>query len=149
VRAVVQRVSEARVEVEGELVGEIGQGLVAYIGVAAGDAEADSAWMAEKVAKLRIFMDADEKMNRSVLDEGGAVLAISQFTLLADARKGRRPSYSEAAPPDEARLLFDSFVAKLRLIVGRVETGRFQAVMKVAYVNEGPITILLDSKKLF
>ncbi len=148
-RAVVQRVSEARVTVDGETVGAIGPGLVAYIGVAAGDGRADAAWMADKVANLRIFMDSEEKMNRSVIDEGGSVLAISQFTLLADARKGRRPSYSDAAPPDEAKALFESFVEELRPLVGRVETGRFQAVMRVAYVNEGPITILLDSRKTF
>ena len=144
-----QRVSEARVTVEGETVGEIGHGLVAYIGVANGDAAADAAWMADKVANLRVFMDDEEKMNRSVLVEGGSVLAISQFTLLADARKGRRPSYSDAAPPEEAKALFEAFVEELRSLVGRVETGRFQAVMRVSYVNEGPITILLDSRKTF
>ena len=144
-----QRVSEARVTVEGETVGEIGHGLVAYIGVANGDAADDAAWMADKVANLRVFMDDEEKMNRSVLVEGGSVLAISQFTLLADARKGRRPSYSDAAPPEEAKALFEAFVEELRSLVGRVETGRFQAVMRVSYVNEGPITILLDSRKTF
>jgi len=148
-RSVVQRVSEARVEVEGEVVGSIGPGLLAYIGVAAGDRAEDAAWLADKIANLRVFMDAEEKMNRSVVDEGGSVLAVSQFTLLADARKGRRPSYSDAAPPAEAQALFEDFVARLRPLVAKVETGRFQAVMRVAYVNEGPITILLDSKKTF
>jgi len=148
-RAVVQRVSEARVDVGERLVGAIGEGLIAYVGVATGDSEEDAAWLADKIANLRVFMDSEEKMNRSVLDEGGAVLAVSQFTLLADARKGRRPSYSGAAAPEEARRLFDSFVAKLRLLVPKVETGEFKAIMRVAYVNEGPITILLDSKKTF
>ena len=148
-RAVVQRVSEAHVSVGTELVGRIGPGLVAYIGVATGDTEGDAEWMAEKIATLRVFMDSEQKMNRSVLDEKGAVLAISQFTLLADARKGRRPSYSDAADPESARSLFDAFVERLRQRIERVETGRFQAVMRVSYVNEGPITILLDSKKLF
>jgi len=148
-RAVVQRVSEARVDVGARTVGSIGAGLVVYIGVAGGDTEEDAGWIADKVANLRIFMDAEEKMNRSVLDEGGSVLAISQFTLLADARKGRRPSYSDAAPPEAARRLFDDCVAKMRLLVPKVETGEFQAVMRVSYVNEGPITILLDSKKAF
>jgi len=149
VRAVVQRVTGASVRVEGEVVGAIESGLLAYIGVAAGDGAEDAAWMADKIANLRIFMDAEEKMNRSVIDEGGSVLAVSQFTLLADARKGRRPSYSDAAAPDEAKRLFELFVEDLRPLVPRVETGRFQAVMRVAYVNEGPITILLDSKKTF
>ena len=148
-RAVVQRVTGASVRVEGEVVGAIESGLLAYIGVAAGDGAEDAAWMADKIANLRVFMDAEEKMNRSVVDEGASVLAISQFTLLADARKGRRPSYSDAAPPDEAKALFEDFTALLRTLVARVETGRFQAVMRVAYVNEGPITILLDSRKAF
>lgn len=148
-RAVVQRVSEARVTVEGELVGAIGQGLLAYIGVASGDTAEDAAWLADKIANLRVFMDAEEKMNRSLIDEEGALLAVSQFTLLADARKGRRPSYSDAAPPDEAKLLFERFIEDIRPLVKQVETGRFQATMRVAYVNEGPITILLDSKKTF
>jgi len=149
VRAVAQRVSDASVTVEGQAVGAIDRGLVAYIGVASGDTDADAAWMADKIANLRVFMDGEDKMNRSVIDEGGAVLAISQFTLLADARKGRRPAYSDAAAPDEARRLFELFVAELRRLVPRVETGIFQAVMRVAYVNEGPVTILLDSKKTF
>jgi D-tyrosyl-tRNA(Tyr) deacylase len=148
-RAVVQRVTGASVTVEGEVVGAIETGLLAYVGVAVGDGPEDAAWMADKVSNLRVFMDAEEKMNRSVIDEGGSVLAVSQFTLLADARKGRRPSYSDAAPPEEAKRLFELFVEGLRPLVSRVETGRFQAEMRVAYVNEGPITILLDSKKLF
>lgn len=136
-------------DVGGRTVGSIASGLIVYVGVAAGDSEADAAWIADKVANLRIFMDADEKMNRSVIDENGAILAVSQFTLLADARKGRRPSYSDAAAPEEARRLFDACVEKMRGLVGKVETGQFQAVMRVAYINEGPITILLDSKKAF
>jgi D-tyrosyl-tRNA(Tyr) deacylase len=148
-RAVAQRVSEACVTVDGETVGAIGPGLVVYIGVASGDGDADAAWMADKIANLRIFMDSEERMNRSVIEESGSVLAVSQFTLLADARKGRRPSYSDAAAPEEARRIFDVFVEELKRLVGKVETGRFQAVMRVASVNEGPITILLDSKKAF
>jgi D-aminoacyl-tRNA deacylase len=149
VRAVVQRVSDARVEVGGATAGSADSGIVVYLGVAAGDAEGDAEWMADKAANLRIFEDEEGKMNRSVVEAGGAALVISQFTLLADARKGRRPSYSEAAPPEEARPLYERFVELLRGHVQRVETGVFQAEMRVSYVNEGPVTILLDSKKTF
>ncbi len=148
-RAVVQRVSDARVEVDGAVVGAIDRGLLVYLGVGRGDGPDDAAWLADKVANLRIFVDAEDRMNRSVVDEGGGVLVVSQFTLYADARKGRRPSYSEAADPAIARGLYELFVEALRDIVRRVETGRFQEVMRVAYVNEGPVTILLDSKKTF
>jgi D-aminoacyl-tRNA deacylase len=149
VRAVVQRALDAEVEVEGKTTGRIEAGLLVYIGVACSDAPEDVEWMADKVANLRIFEDDDGVMNRSVLDEGGAALVVSQFTLLADARKGRRPSYSGASAPEEARPLYELFVGRLRSLVGRVETGVFQAEMKVSYTNDGPVTILLDSKKLF
>jgi D-aminoacyl-tRNA deacylase len=148
VRAVVQRVSQARVEAEGEARGAADRGILVYLGVALGDTEADAAWLAEKAANLRIFEDAEGKMNLSVLESGGSALVISQFTLLADARKGRRPSYSEAAPPEAARPLYQRFVELLRGFLP-VETGLFQASMRVSYVNEGPVTILLDSRKAF
>jgi D-tyrosyl-tRNA(Tyr) deacylase len=148
-RAVVQRVLEARVRVEGETAGSIGEGLLVFLGVGKGDGPADSDWLAEKVAQLRIFADADGVMNESLVEQGGAVLVVSQFTLFADARKGRRPSYSEAAAPDEARPLYERFVETLRYSVVRVETGRFQESMQVSLVNNGPVTILLDSKKAF
>jgi D-aminoacyl-tRNA deacylase len=148
-RAVVQRVLDAKVEVEGAVAGRIDDGLLVYLGVARGDGTDDVERMADKAANLRIFDDEAGVMNRSVLDSGGAALVVSQFTLLADARKGRRPSYSEAAAPEEARRLYDLFVDRLRGLVGRVETGVFQAEMKVSYTNDGPVTILLDSKGLF
>jgi D-aminoacyl-tRNA deacylase len=149
VRAVVQRVSSANVEVGGEIAGRAERGILVYLGVAEGDAEPDAAWLAEKVANMRIFEDEAGAMNRSLIDEGGDALVISQFTLLADARKVRRPSYSGAAAPEAARPLYERFVELLRGRVRRVETGVFQASMRVSYVNEGPVTILLDSKKIF
>jgi D-tyrosyl-tRNA(Tyr) deacylase len=148
-RAVVQRVREARVEAEGEVVGAIERGILVYVGVAVGDSEADAAWLAEKSARLRIFEDAEGRMNRSVLETGGSAIVISQFTLLADARKGRRPSYSDAAEPERAKPLYECFVERLRAFVPRVETGVFQAMMRVSSTNEGPVTILLDSKLVF
>lgn len=148
-RAVVQRVAGARVEVDGEVIGEARRGLLVYLGVGKGDAAADGAWLADKIANLRIFEDAEGKMNRSVLDEGGSILAISQFTLYADARKGRRPSYSEAEEPEAARVLYAGFVASLRSLGLHVEEGRFQAEMAVTSTNQGPVTILLDSRKNF
>jgi D-aminoacyl-tRNA deacylase len=149
VRAVVQRATGASVAVGDSITGRIDRGLLIYLGVAAGDSAADAAWMAEKVAGLRIFEDEAGVMNRSAREEGVAALVVSQFTLLADARAGRRPSYSNAAPPAEAKPLYEAFVGLLRERLGRVETGVFQAEMRVAYTNEGPVTILLDSKKLF
>ena len=148
-RAVVQRISRASVEVDGVVRGKADKGILVYVGVARGDSEKDAAWLAEKAANLRIFEDAYGKMNRSTVEEGGSALVISQFTLLADARKGRRPSYSEAAEPADALILYDRFVDSLKGYLPRVETGVFQAEMRVAYVNEGPVTILLDSKKAF
>lgn len=148
-RAVVQRVRDASVEVEGAVSGSIGRGLLVYLGVAAEDNEKDAEYLAEKIAGLRIFEDGDEKMNLSVADTGGAVLAVSQFTLLADARKGRRPSYSSAAAPDKANRLYEHFMDCIRGHGLVCESGRFQAKMQVKYINDGPVTILLDSQKLF
>jgi len=148
-RAVVQRVSRASVKVNGELTGEIAQGLLVLLGVGHEDGESDVIYLAEKIAGLRIFEDDDGKMNRSVVDADGAVLAVSQFTLFGDARKGKRPSFDEAARPEQARQLHDDFVEGVRAQGLRCETGRFQEMMEVELVNQGPVTILLDSKKLF
>ncbi len=147
-RAVVQRVSRARVSVEGRVTGEIGAGLVVLVAVGCGDQAATAAEFAEKVAHLRIFDDAEGKMNLSLLDTGGAALAISQFTLYGDVRRGRRPGFEQAAAPDLANPLYEEFVRALRAIGVRVETGVFQARMAVELVNEGPVTILVDSDKL-
>jgi len=132
----------------GETIGRADAGILVYLGVAAGDTEADAAWIADKAACLRIFEDAEGKMNSSVIEAGGSALVISQFTLLADSRKGRRPSYSDAAPPDDAKHLYERFVEVLRTYLPRVETGIFQANMRVSYTNEGPVTIILDSRKI-
>jgi D-aminoacyl-tRNA deacylase len=148
-RAVIQRITAADVSVGGGIVGSAERGILVYLGVAAGDREEDAVWLADKAANLRIFEDSEGKMNRSLLDEGGQALVISQFTLLADARKGRRPSYSDAAPPEAAKPLYERFVEALRGHIAQVETGVFQAEMRVSYTNEGPVTILLDSKKVF
>jgi len=148
-RAVVQRVSRASVKVHGELTGEIAAGLLVLLGVAHGDAESDADYLAEKVAGLRIFEDHEGKMNRSVSEIGGAVLAVSQFTLYGDARKGKRPSFDSAARPELANSLYRHFVERIRALGLRCETGRFQETMEVELVNQGPVTILLDSKKLF
>lgn len=148
-RAVVQRVSRAAVRVENEEVGVIGAGLLVLLGVARGDTSEDARLLAEKVAGLRIFDDADGKMNYSLQDVGGEVLAVSQFTLLGDARQGRRPSYSEAAPPEEANPLYRRFVDFLRSAGLTVAEGVFRAQMQVELVGDGPVTILLDSTRLF
>lgn len=149
-RAVVQRVSEASVSVEGRIIGSIGPGLVVLLGVGCDDAEADADYVAEKIAGLRIFPDDEEKMNRSVLDIGGGALVISQFTLHGDARKGKRPSFITAARPEQAKALYERCVARLRALgVKQVATGEFQAMMDVSLVNKGPVTILIDSKKAF
>ena len=145
----VQRVSRASVAVNGQVVGRIGAGFLVLLGVAQDDAGSDADYLAEKVAGLRVFEDEDGKMNRSLAEVGGAVLAVSQFTLLGDARKGRRPSFDAAARPERAHELYRHFVANLRDAGLEVETGRFQATMQVELVNDGPVTILLDSKKLF
>jgi len=149
VRAVVQRVAEASVRVAGEVVGSIGPGLVVLLGVAAGDADTDADYLADKVLNLRVFPDEAGQMNRSVLDVSGGLLVVSQFTLLGDTRRGRRPSYIEAAPPEEADRLYQHFVSRLRPSGLPVATGVFRAMMDVALVNQGPVTILLDSRKLF
>jgi D-tyrosyl-tRNA(Tyr) deacylase len=148
-RAVVQRVARARVRVGDRTVGEIGQGLLVLLGVGRGDTEADAAYLAEKIVHLRIFEDAEGKMNRSLLDIGGEMLVVSQFTLYGDCRRGRRPSYSEAAPPEHARALYEYFVERARQYGPRVETGIFQEMMDVELVNVGPVTVLLDSRKQF
>jgi D-tyrosyl-tRNA(Tyr) deacylase len=148
-RAVVQRVSRARVTVGEEITGEIGLGLLVLLGVGAGDARAEADYLVEKTIGLRIFEDAGGKMYLSVAEISGALLVVSQFTLYGDARKGRRPSFDAAAPPDQARSLYEYFVEKVRAAGLRCETGRFQETMQVELVNEGPVTILLDSAKLF
>jgi D-aminoacyl-tRNA deacylase len=148
-RAVVQRVTRASVKVNGEFSGKITEGLLVLVGVAQEDAESDADYLAAKIAGLRIFEDEEGKMNRSVVDIGGAILAVSQFTLFGDARKGKRPSFDAAARPERARELYEHFVAQIRALGLRCETGRFQETMEVELVNQGPVTILLDSKKLF
>jgi D-tyrosyl-tRNA(Tyr) deacylase len=148
-RAVVQRVSRAEVRVEGRVVGRIGAGLVVLVGVAREDTPEAGQWLAEKIVNLRVFDDAEGRMNRSLLEAGGAVLCVSQFTLYGDCRKGRRPSYDRAASPDAAVTLYESFVASLRSLGVKVETGEFRAMMDVELVNDGPVTLLLDSEKLF
>jgi D-tyrosyl-tRNA(Tyr) deacylase len=148
-RAVVQRVSRAKVTVNEWIAGEIGMGLLVLLGVGHPDTEADVNYLAEKIAGLRIFEDDDGKMNRSVRDVGGSVLAVSQFTLYGDVRRGKRPSFDDAAPPDQARRLYELFVERIRAAGLRCETGRFQEMMQVELVNDGPVTILLDSGKAF
>ncbi|MFZ0951302.1 MAG: D-aminoacyl-tRNA deacylase [Candidatus Sulfotelmatobacter sp.] len=148
-RAVVQRVSRAQVAVNGEIAGQIGLGLLVLLGVGRDDTEADAIYLAEKIAGLRVFEDAEGKMNRSVRDVGGSVLAVSQFTLYGDVRRGKRPSFDAAAPPEKARQLYTFFVEQIRSAELTCETGRFQKMMKVELVNEGPVTILLDSAKEF
>jgi D-aminoacyl-tRNA deacylase len=147
-RAVVQRVSRAKVTV-GQLTGEIGLGLLVLLGVGRQDTEQDCVYLAEKIAGLRIFEDEDGKMNRSVQDVGGSMLVVSQFTLYGDVRRGKRPSFDEAAPPEPARKLYELFVERIRAAGLRCETGKFQEMMQVELVNEGPVTILLDSTKNF
>ena len=148
-RAVVQRVKRASVSVEGQVLASIGTGLLVLLGVAKDDAEADADFLAEKVANLRIFRDAEGKMNLSVKDVGGAVITVSQFTLLGDARKGRRPSYIDACEPERANRLYEYFCAKVREQGLECGSGKFQAMMDVELVNDGPVTMLLDSKRLF
>jgi D-aminoacyl-tRNA deacylase len=148
-RAVLQRVTRASVRVGGETVGEIGPGLVVLLGVARDDGEADALYLAEKTLSLRVFDDAEGWMNLSVLEAGGALLAVSQFTLYGDARKGRRPSWFDAAPPEVAEPLYEFFVAEARRRGACVETGSFRRMMEVELVNDGPVTILLDSRKGF
>jgi len=148
-RAVVQRVSRAKVTISNRMAGEIGMGLLVLLGVGREDSEVDVSYLSEKVVGLRIFEDSDGKMNRSVLDGGGSVLVISQFTLFGDVRRGKRPSFDAAAAAENARRLYELFVEQIRTAGLRCETGRFQERMQVELVNEGPVTILLDSTKLF
>ena len=148
-RCVVQRVTSSSVTVNGETSGAIGAGLMVLIGISADDTEADLRYMAEKVPNLRIFDDENGVMNRSVLDVGGSILAVSQFTLYGDARGGRRPSYIRAAKPDKADALYEQLIARWREKGVHVETGVFRTDMMVALVNDGPVTILLDSEKAF
>ena len=148
-RAVLQRVTRAAVRVGGETVGEVGRGLLVLLGVARDDTDADARYVAEKVLGLRVFEDAGGRMNLSLAEAGGALLVVSQFTLYGDARRGRRPSWSEAAGPERAEALYEYFVAEARRLGARVETGSFRRMMEVELVNDGPVTILLDSRKLF
>jgi D-tyrosyl-tRNA(Tyr) deacylase len=147
-RAVVQRVSRAKVTVDGEVTGVIGAGLVILLGVAAKDSDTDADYLVEKTLNLRIFEDGEGKMNLSLLDIRGEMLVVSQFTLYGDTRRGRRPSFIEAAPPGEANRLYECFVDLARRQIATVETGRFQTMMDVELVNDGPVTILLDSEKM-
>ena len=146
-RAVVQRVSRASVTVGEEVTGEIGKGLLVLLGVSNKDAEGDADYLVEKILNLRIFEDADEKMNLSLLDLQGELLVVSQFTLYGDTRRGRRPSFIDAAKPEEANRLYEHFVAQCGKQIYRVSTGRFQAMMDVELINDGPVTIILDSEK--
>ena len=148
-RAVLQRVTRASVRVGGETVGEIGRGLLVLLGVARDDTAEDARYLLEKTVNLRVFDDGEGRMNCSVIDAGGALLVVSQFTLHGDLRKGRRPSWFEAAPPEVAEPLYELFVAEARRLVARVETGSFRRMMEVELVNDGPVTILLDSRKNF
>jgi D-tyrosyl-tRNA(Tyr) deacylase len=145
-RAVIQRVSEASVTVDGEVVGEIGRGFLVFLGIAHADGEAEASWLARKIAGLRIFEDDAGKMNLGLTDVGGAVLAVSQFTLYGDARKGRRPSFIEAARPEHAQPLYAYFCQQLAAEGIRVERGIFQAEMKVALINDGPVTLWLETE---
>lgn len=144
-RAVIQRVSEASVTVDGKVIGQIGPGLMVLLGVADGDTEAQAGWMADKLVGLRIFEDDEGKMNRSVADTGGQMLVVSQFTLLGDCRKGRRPSFVGAAPPEVANPLYERFCELVRAAGITVATGRFRTEMRVSIVNEGPVTLVIES----
>jgi D-tyrosyl-tRNA(Tyr) deacylase len=147
-RALLQRVTRASVVVEGSVVGEIGAGLLILLGVAKPDTVADAGFLVDKIVNLRIFQDAEGKMNRSLLDTGGSLLVVSQFTLYGDCRKGRRPGFDTAAPAEQARALYESFVEIARRSGLRVETGVFQAHMEVALVNDGPVTLMLETNQL-
>ncbi len=148
-RAIIQRVKEARVDIGSETVGQIGEGILVLLGAGKDDTRADADYLADKILSLRIFEDPDGKMNLSVADTGGSLLVVSQFTLYGDCRKGRRPSFDKAAPPEVAEALYEEFVSKLRSRGARVETGRFRAMMDVHLVNWGPVTLLIDSRKEF
>jgi len=144
-RAVVQRVKQSTVTTDNEILGQIGSGLLVLLGVARGDTAKDADYLANKIINLRIFEDEDRKMNRSLLETGGELLAVSQFTLLADCRKGRRPSFIEAAEPEKATDLYERFVNVVRAKGVAVQTGRFRAMMEVALINDGPVTIIIES----
>jgi D-tyrosyl-tRNA(Tyr) deacylase len=147
-RAVVQRVTSARVSVEGVVTGEVGPGLLVFVAIARDDTLADGEWLAGKIARLRVFEAPDGRMNTSLLDTGGGALVISQFTLYGDVRKGSRPSYNEAAPPAEAEALYGAFTRQLSAALGRpVATGRFAAQMQVSLVNDGPVTVIVDTPR--
>ncbi|HCY18339.1 MAG: D-tyrosyl-tRNA(Tyr) deacylase [Deltaproteobacteria bacterium GWC2_42_51] len=148
-RAVIQRVKESKVIVENQVISTIGKGVLVLLGVGKGDTETDAEYLASKVTEMRVFEDEQGKMNLSVTDVGGSVLVVSQFTLLGDLRKGRRPSFDKAASPDEAKRLYEFFVSRLKALGIPTATGEFQASMEVYLVNEGPVTVLLDSRKLF
>lgn len=148
-RAVIQRTSRAQVRVNGEVVGKIGPGLLVLIGIGSGDTQADADYLAAKIVGLRIFDDENGKMNLSIADTGGSILAVSQFTLYGDVRKGKRPSFDQAAPPQVANELYEYFVQQIRRSGITCETGRFQAMMQVELVNDGPVTILLESSRAF
>ena len=148
-RAVLQRVTRASVKVEGETVGEIAGGVLVLLGIARDDTEQDARYLLEKIISLRIFEDAEGRMNLSVAETGGELLVVSQFTLYGDTRRGRRPSWIEAATPEVAMPLYEFFVNEARKMLGRVETGSFRRMMEVELVNDGPVTILLDSRKVF
>lgn len=148
-RAIIQRVSHAQVTVENQIVGKIGLGILVLLGVAQSDTKLDADYLVEKIINLRIFADLNDKMNLSLLDVKGELLVVSQFTLFGDCRKGRRPSYSDAATPNQAEELYNYFVSQAIKQGIKTETGKFQAMMDVELVNQGPVTILLDSKKLF
>ena len=148
-RIIIQRVSHAKVSVSGEITGEIGKGILVLLGVSNEDSETQANYLLEKVLNLRIFEDAEGKMNLSLLETKGELLVVSQFTLYGDVRKGRRPSFIKAAAPEKANRLYEYFVAEARKQIERVETGRFQAMMDVELTGDGPVTILLDSDKLF
>ncbi len=148
-RAVLQRVSRAEVRVGSRVAGRIGRGLLVLVGIAASDSEETGKQLAEKIVNLRVFDDAEGRMNRSLVEAGGEVLCVSQFTLYGDCRKGRRPSYDRAASPEEACSLYESFVTSLRALGVKVETGEFRAMMDVELINDGPVTLLLDSERVF
>jgi D-tyrosyl-tRNA(Tyr) deacylase len=148
-RAVVQRVARASVTIDGEIVGDIGNGVVVLLGIARDDTKQDADYLVPKIIALRIFDDADGRMNVSVKDVDGGLLVVSQFTLYGDVRRGLRPSWSDAAPPEIAEPLYEYFVESSRKLLGRVETGSFRKMMQVELVNDGPVTILLDSRRAF
>jgi D-aminoacyl-tRNA deacylase len=148
-RSVVQRVDRSSVSIGNKPVSEIGKGLLVFLGVEQGDLEADADYLSDKIVNLRIFEDNDGKMNLSLLDVGGGMLVISQFTLLGDCRKGRRPSFTEAEAPDRAKLLYEYFIQKTKAVIDHVVQGEFQAMMSIELVNNGPVTMLLDSRRFF